>query len=109
MATAGHFEPLTIVEEELGDTCVLRPEGYLIFDTAPRLRERLDAVMGAQTDTVLELSTVDFIDSSGVALLLKAQLKARRHGWRLQLRAPSSEVRRVLEVSGLGEFLNVSG
>jgi len=50
---------------------------------------------------VLDLSELDFIDSSGIAVLLRAAEKTER----LELRNPSSTVQRIIEATGLTDVL----
>jgi anti-anti-sigma factor len=52
---------------------------------------------------VFDLSGVGFIDSSGIAVLLRARKSVEL----VQIRDPSTAVRRVLEVTGLTEILPI--
>ena len=52
---------------------------------------------------VFDLSALEFIDSSGIALLLRAAENAGR----IELRNPSDIVRRVIQATGLSEVLHV--
>ena len=49
----------------------------------------------------LHLAGVSFVDSVGVSVLVTAAERAERAGGRLQLREPSSAVRKMLEARGL--------
>jgi len=61
------------------------------------------AVANAPGILIVDLSGLEFIDSSGIALLLRA---ADRVG-RLELRNPSGIVQRVIQATGLSEVLPV--
>ncbi len=54
---------------------------------------------------VLDLSGLTFMDSSGVALLLRAKKLLSRSGARLTVQSPPEQARRVLELAGLGQML----
>jgi len=57
----------------------------------------------ADTDVgmiVLDLSTLEFIDSTGIHLLLKLEAASRRNGNRLRMIRGSGAVQRVLELTG---------
>lgn len=58
--------------------------------------------------TVLDLSAVSFIDSSGLRVLVAAS-EERVDGRGIQLRSPSAAVQRLLEISGLTGHLDVAG
>ena len=50
---------------------------------------------------VLDMAAVDFIDSSGVTVLLQSAKLVRA----FQIRRPSTAVRRIIEMTGLSEML----
>ena len=56
---------------------------------------------------VLNLSDVDYMDSSGVGTLVDAFRRIRRHNGRLFLVAPSQRVRSVLEITKLDQFFAI--
>lgn len=59
------------------------------------------ALAGRPPRVVFDLSQLDFIDSSGIAVLLRAAEKTER----LELRNPSSTVQRIIEATGLTDVL----
>jgi anti-anti-sigma factor len=54
---------------------------------------------------VLDLSEVQFLDSTGLRLLLQTDARARDGGFELALVRGSPEVQRVFEMAGLAELL----
>jgi anti-sigma B factor antagonist len=85
-------------------TTVLEVRGELDFATAGALRaELLDASRDDAPTVALDLSGVGFIDSTGVSLLVQAKRRLDDAGRTLVLRSPSERVRRVLDLSGLGD------
>jgi anti-sigma B factor antagonist len=94
-------EVLGIVVEHSDDRTVCRIRGDLDAINAPRLR----AVLGEclDRDVVVDLSAVEFIDSSGLGALVGALKRFAASGHRLTLRAPTSAIRRVFAVTGLAE------
>ncbi|MFZ0378532.1 MAG: STAS domain-containing protein [Solirubrobacteraceae bacterium] len=87
---------------------VITPEGELDLTTVPLLEQRLNQALLAG-DTVLELSRVSFIDSTGIALLVSVSATAREHGWHLELRDPSPQVERLIKLTGVTELLGSPG
>jgi anti-anti-sigma factor len=55
--------------------------GELDLATAGQLQESLDALAAAMTRTVLDLSSVSFLDSTGLKVIIKAARDRERTGW----------------------------
>lgn len=76
-------------------------EGELDLAVADRLDEVLSAA-AAECDSVLVgLDRCTFIDSSGIAVILRAHNRMKEDGRRLAVYAPSDQVLRVLSMTGL--------
>ena len=56
---------------------------------------------------VLDLSKLDFIDSTGLEVLLRAARRAHDSGRRLIVARPSRYVRRLLEMTAIDQSLDV--
>ncbi|MBA2279876.1 MAG: STAS domain-containing protein [Acidimicrobiia bacterium] len=76
--------------------------GEVDFGTAPRLR---DAVVKVATDgarlAVVDLSEVQFLDSTGLGVLVACLKRFRSLGGDLRLVVTSDRVRNVFEITGL--------
>ncbi|MFF0750643.1 STAS domain-containing protein [Streptomyces sp. NPDC004267] len=97
-------EPNLDVDVEIRDsrTAVLTVAGELDMETADRLQELLTEQFGqGRRRLVLDLSALDFMDSSGLNVLIKAVNKARESDGDLYLAAPTPAVRRILEITGV--------
>ena len=79
--------------------------GEIDAHTAPSLAT---AITGAnRPDLTLDLAGVAFIDSSGLRVLIEAHRTAVDAGGGLHLAHPSDAVRRLLDISGLDDYLDV--
>ena len=79
-------------------------DGEIDVATAPKAFAAVIAVNPSPGDVVtLDLGDVDFIDSRGVAMLLKARSYCDGMGCQLTLANASPPVKRVLDVLGLME------
>ena len=80
--------------------------GEIDMHTAAQLERVLDDVIakGALLVT-LDLEQVDFLDSSGLRVILEASNKLRAQEGQLLLEGASSAVERVLELTGVIERL----
>jgi anti-sigma B factor antagonist len=96
---------LAIHERRVGPVTVLAISGWLVaYKGDEMLKGRVaDLVRGGQTDLLLDLGAVDYIDSAGVGVLVSTLLHVTRRGGRLKLLHPSERVSRVLDITGLSE------
>jgi anti-sigma B factor antagonist len=81
--------------------------GELDLSCTKRFRETLAKSVADDTDhLVIDLRSVTFIDSTGLAMLLKADTLAREEGFRLHVvRSPTEIVKAVFEASGINTLL----
>ncbi|MER8184664.1 STAS domain-containing protein [Kitasatospora sp. NPDC094015] len=103
--TAGH---LMVSVRPWAGGLVIRPEGELDHESAGPLREALDAALDAPpARLVVDCGGLDFCDSTGLNLLLRAHATARAGGGALSLAAPGEMVSRMLTITGVGEVFPV--
>ena len=77
--------------------------GEIDLYTAPRLHGELMAVLSGEAPVrlVIDMSGVEFCDSTGMNVLLAAHRRAHEQGGDLELAAPRTTVRKILQVTGL--------
>jgi anti-anti-sigma factor len=101
-------EPLVIEVGAEGDEVVLTLRGELDPHTAPNLGDELEKVRTeGGNHIVLDLAGLGFIDSSGLRVIIGAHKAAAADGGRLVLRSPSPMARRLLDITGLLEHIEV--
>jgi len=89
-------------------TCIVSVQGELDVYTAPLLRERLHEVLAqGASKVVLDLHGMTFIDSTGLGVVIGALKRLRESDGDLVLRAPSRSTRKVLDITGLREILEI--
>jgi anti-anti-sigma factor len=97
--------------DELGDGVVaLRIIGELDQATVPALRLKLDPVVDDRGESLLlDLSACEFIDSSGLAAFVSARERVAVDGGRgFAVCCPDSQVRRLLELTGLDRAMTLT-
>jgi anti-sigma B factor antagonist len=78
--------------------------GEIDMETAPSLSAALDALIDQGVRLViLDAADIEFIDSSGLRVIVQSGIKLSEAGGRLLIDGMSGAVQRVLEVSGLIE------
>ena len=76
--------------------------GELDQGTAPELRGVLAEALGdGATPVLVDLSDCDFIDSTGLSLLVEAKRKLGDERRRFGVCCPDPDVRRLLELTGI--------
>ena len=98
--TAG---PLTISTTTSG----ISVSGEIDASTVEMLSRHLVPLPGTASDVEIDMSAVEFIDSSGLRVLIQAHQRADADARRLVITNPSSIVARLFEVSGLTELFTV--
>lgn len=82
--------------------------GEVDLYTAPRLREALDEAIGnGEAHLVVDLAELDFIDSTGLGVLVGALKQARQSGGDLVLRNPTRSTFKILEIAGLTKLFTI--
>jgi anti-anti-sigma factor len=83
--------------------------GELDLSTAPTLEDRASAFLRDGHDVELDLVAVPFVDSSGLRALVLINREAAASGVRVTVLEPLPEqLRRLLDVSGVGEHLKIA-
>jgi anti-anti-sigma factor len=102
------MKPLTIREHATATGPVLHVTGDLDYDRAPELRGRLDQLSLAPGQClVLDLSGLEFCDSSGITTLLAARQRALAAGADVVLAAVPANLLRVLTLVGLDQVFTL--
>jgi anti-sigma B factor antagonist len=77
--------------------------GEIDLYTAPRLHSELAGLLaeGMPARVIIDMSGVEFCDSTGMNVLLSCLRRARERGGELEIAAPRPAVRKILQVTGL--------
>jgi anti-sigma B factor antagonist len=91
--------------EEAGRVVVVAIGEVDIF-TAPQLDAELSRLTAdGRTDLVVDLARVDFLDSTGLSVLVKALKRVREADGRLDLVVTSDRVAKVFRITGLDQLI----
>jgi N-acetylglucosaminyldiphosphoundecaprenol N-acetyl-beta-D-mannosaminyltransferase len=87
-------------------SCVLFPD-WLDMEAVRNGQSQWDAAVAADGDLLLDLRNVQFIDSTGVGLVIRLQKARRLRGHETLLVAPSDAVLRALSIMKLVDFFRI--
>ena len=96
-------------EESLDEqTHLIGVRGEVHVSTAPEFSERLnDAIARGKTGVVIDMIGVEFIDSTGLSVLLGGLRDVSRRGGRLVLALSNPTVLRLFEITGLDDTFDI--
>jgi anti-sigma B factor antagonist len=96
------MQQFKVSERDLKPGCRdIQVEGELDLAVAGRLDEVLTAAVENCSRVLVGLERCAFIDSSGIAVILRAHNRMQEEGNRLAVYAPTDQVLRVLSMTGL--------
>jgi anti-anti-sigma factor len=98
----------SVEERKEGSAWVLAASGELDLRTSPELEKRLERVWASSAELViLDLRQIEFMDSTGLRVLLGAHQRAQESGRRFALVRGADQVERVLTLTGVRDLLTV--
>jgi anti-sigma B factor antagonist len=103
------FTEFDIACEYMGAYCVVEVRGEVDVYTAPKLREQLhQAVHGGAHAVVVDAAGIEFIDSSGLGVLVGVFKQLRRRRGVLAVAGAPENVAKMLRITGLATVFLVA-
>lgn len=98
----------SVQDEKRGDVAVVRPVGEVDIYTAPRLKEHiLNTLEQGDARLVVDLSSVDFMDSSGLGVLVSALKRTKDLDGELRIVCPKGGVLKIFSITGLTKVFGI--
>ena len=94
---------IDISAERAGDTATVAVRGEVDLDSSDQLAAVL-AELGDVRRVDLDLSEVEYMDSTGLRAILAARASLAEHGAEIVITRASTIVARLLEITGLGDI-----
>jgi anti-sigma B factor antagonist len=93
-----------------GDKTVVEVGGEIDVYTAPRLREQLvDLVAEGKYHLVVDMEKVDFLDSTGLGVLVGGLKKVRAHDGSMRLICNQERLLKIFRITGLAKVFAIHG
>ena len=91
-----------------GDTTVIEVGGEIDVYTAPRLREKIIALVDdGRYQLIVNLEGVEFLDSTGLGVLVGGLKRVRQHDGGIQLVCTQPRILRIFRITGLSRVFEI--
>jgi anti-sigma B factor antagonist len=99
---------LTLATREVGATTVVAVGGEIDVYTAPKLRDKITELVGAGVyQLVVDLEAVEFLDSTGLGVLVGGLKKVRAHDGSLRLVCTQDRLLKIFRITGLAKVFDI--
>ena len=99
---------LALTARTEGDFEVIEVGGEIDVYTAPRLRESIvTAVDAGHTRLIIDVRKVDFLDSTGLGVLVGALKRVRADGGSLDIVCTQERILKIFEITGLDKVFGL--
>jgi anti-sigma B factor antagonist len=101
---------LNVSSRSHGDHAIVIATGEIDLYTAPRLQSELAEVIAnaaPEPRIIVDMSGVEFCDSTGMNILLSCLRQVRERGGELELAAPRPAVMKILQVTALDSVFTI--
>ena len=99
---------LGIDVREVGSHAVVDVKGEIDVYTAPKLREKLiELVSEGSYNVIVNLEGVDFLDSTGLGVLVGALKRVKAHDGSLSLICSQDKILKIFKITGLTKVFSI--
>lgn len=95
---------LTLTTREAEGRAIVAVGGEIDVYTAPRLRDRITELVGeGRYHIVIDLEAVEFLDSTGLGVLVGGLKKVRAHDGSFELVCSQERLLKIFRITGLAK------
>jgi anti-sigma B factor antagonist len=95
---------LTLTTRDVDGKTIVAVGGEIDVYTAPKLRDKITELVAAGVyDIVIDMEGVEFLDSTGLGVLVGGLKKVRAHDGSLQLICHQDRLLRIFPITGLAK------
>jgi anti-sigma B factor antagonist len=107
---AGGSVDLSLSTRTVGDRTIVEVGGEIDVYTAPKLREQLvELVNDGSYHLVVDMEGVDFLDSTGLGVLVGGLKRVRAHEGSLRLVCNQERILKIFRITGLTKVFPIHG
>ncbi|MBI3909598.1 MAG: STAS domain-containing protein [Armatimonadetes bacterium] len=87
---------------------IVRVEGEVDVYTSPRLKQEIvEQLNDGKTRIIVDLNSVEYLDSTALGVLIGGLKRARERGGDLQLICNNARILRIFEITGLTRIFQI--
>lgn len=99
---------LDVSTREAGDYLVFDVKGEVDLYSAPKLKQAVyDMIDGGRTKLVLDLDALDFMDSTGLGILVASLKRVTTEGGQLKLVCNRDNILKIFKITGLDKVFDI--
>jgi anti-sigma B factor antagonist len=99
---------LTLSTRQVGDRTVVTVGGEIDVYTAPKLRDKITELVNAGQHTlVVDMEKVEFLDSTGLGVLVGGLKKVRAHAGSMELVCSQDRLLKIFRITGLAKVFTI--
>jgi anti-sigma B factor antagonist len=104
----GDTVDLTLATEEVEGATIIAVGGEIDVYTAPRLRDKItELVADGVYSLIIDMEGVEFLDSTGLGVLVGGLKKVRAHDGSLQLICTQERLLKIFRITGLAKVFTI--
>ncbi len=101
---------LTLSTREVGDKTIVSVGGEIDVYTAPKLRDTITELVGdGRYQIIIDMEAVEFLDSTGLGVLVGGLKKVRAHDGSLELVCTQDRLLKIFRITGLAKVFAIHG
>jgi anti-sigma B factor antagonist len=99
---------LMLNEYAAGDATIVEVSGEIDVYTAPRLREKIISLVdGGNYRLIIDMERVEFLDSTGLGVLVGGLKRLRQHDGGIDLVCTQGRILRIFRITGLSKVFSM--
>jgi len=101
---------LTLTTREVDGKTVVSVGGEIDVYTAPKLRDKItELVADGRHNIIIDMEAVEFLDSTGLGVLVGGLKKVRAHDGSLELVCTQDRLLKIFRITGLAKVFAIHG
>jgi anti-sigma B factor antagonist len=99
---------LSLQTREVDGRTIVAVGGEIDVYTAPKLRDKITELVGdGRHNLVIDMESVDFLDSTGLGVLVGGLKKVRAHDGSMELICSQDRLLKIFRITGLAKVFTI--
>jgi anti-sigma B factor antagonist len=103
----GEIVDLSLETRQAGDRTVVAVGGEIDVYTAPKLRDKITELVNAGHQLLIDMEKVEFLDSTGLGVLVGGLKKVRAHDGSMELVCSQDRLLKIFRITGLAKVFTI--